>query len=833
MKKKLLLLLSIIATFGVVHAATDYGIEVNGTKITSSKLSFSIGSGTVTYFPSQNYLLVKNVSINRTGSGDAGIKVVASSNRADDDFQLYLEGSNTIRSQNGNAIVISQSKTSIIIQNGSSYILSNGTGYNALSVLLCNVSLQGEGKIQLASTNGTTISGDSYYSSNLTLSAKDCQIGGYDDGGSSFSINTGQSRITYFNKVTVSPSDYSGSDNYYNYQTRVSLFKTGSTSKLPVDNVLQWSNTGSVQFKYPSGTYFNSSSHQLVNSSTSLYDKDIIVSDEQIKSGYYAIGDFIYGTASYNGYTVAALMTYTDIFRRKRPTSVDVPGFVTINGSERPIWVNSTSLAGLSYVNTVRYRFGVVGIETNAMSGMTSLTKVYLPSSLRSLGSLAFNGAGSTSNYLTVCWATVNPNATSIASNSFSNISMGIKFYTSTTNWYYRLQNYSQLMNYGTIEGVDPLACSDVQIGNNYYVITQGFMSSASGEMSLIGSATGTTSVTLNSSNCSVTRGGKNYYCTCIADWAYANTGITSFYIEYPGVKTIEEHAFTLCYDLKHLTIGEGVTTIGSQALTYNGLTSVTWNAINCADFSSTGIFYASSGKVVQINNFTFGNKVKHIPAYLLKYVHLLSSITIPSSVTSIGTNAFTDCTGLKYVYWNTKSMSDFSSSSAPFAGLNIYYFNFASDVQRIPAYLCYGLSKLSSLTVPSTVTAIGKCAFYNCSGIRDIYPMMMNPQDLTYGSSIFDGVDKEACKLTVPVGTLAKYKNTLPWKLFFNIVQVDGTIPGDVNADGHVSSVDVTALYNYLLNGDSSELVNGDQDGDGHISSVDITVVYNIMLGN
>jgi len=47
------------------------------------------------------------------------------------------------------------------------------------------------------------------------------------------------------------------------------------------------------------------------------------------------------------------------------------------------------------------------------------------------------------------------------------------------------------------------------------------------------------------------------------------------------------------------------------------------------------------------------------------------------------------------------------------------------------------------------------------------------------------------------------------------------------------VSSVDVTALYNYLLNGDDSNLVNGDQDGDGHISSVDITAVYNILLGN
>ena len=55
--------------------------------------------------------------------------------------------------------------------------------------------------------------------------------------------------------------------------------------------------------------------------------------------------------------------------------------------------------------------------------------------------------------------------------------------------------------------------------------------------------------------------------------------------------------------------------------------------------------------------------------------------------------------------------------------------------------------------------------------------------------------------------------------------------VVGDVNNDGLVSSVDVTALYNYLLNGDSSSIVNGDQDGDGIISSVDITIVYNVLL--
>ena len=57
--------------------------------------------------------------------------------------------------------------------------------------------------------------------------------------------------------------------------------------------------------------------------------------------------------------------------------------------------------------------------------------------------------------------------------------------------------------------------------------------------------------------------------------------------------------------------------------------------------------------------------------------------------------------------------------------------------------------------------------------------------------------------------------------------------VAGDVNGDGYVSSVDVTALYNYLLNADSSAIVNGDQDNDGIITAVDITIIYNILLGN
>ena len=56
--------------------------------------------------------------------------------------------------------------------------------------------------------------------------------------------------------------------------------------------------------------------------------------------------------------------------------------------------------------------------------------------------------------------------------------------------------------------------------------------------------------------------------------------------------------------------------------------------------------------------------------------------------------------------------------------------------------------------------------------------------------------------------------------------------VTGDVNGDGSVTSADITALYNWLLNSDDNALVNGDQDGDGSITAGDVTVIYNILLG-
>ncbi|MBO4722181.1 MAG: dockerin type I repeat-containing protein [Muribaculaceae bacterium] len=69
--------------------------------------------------------------------------------------------------------------------------------------------------------------------------------------------------------------------------------------------------------------------------------------------------------------------------------------------------------------------------------------------------------------------------------------------------------------------------------------------------------------------------------------------------------------------------------------------------------------------------------------------------------------------------------------------------------------------------------------------------------------------------------------------KIKFTYGEQEEPVPGDVNGDGVVTASDVTAIYNYLLNDDTSLLINGDQNGDGNITSSDVTAIYNILLGN
>lgn len=81
----------------------------------------------------------------------------------------------------------------------------------------------------------------------------------------------------------------------------------------------------------------------------------------------------------------------------------------------------------------------------------------------------------------------------------------------------------------------------------------------------------------------------------------------------------------------------------------------------------------------------------------------------------------------------------------------------------------------------------------------------------------------------------MAAYGDMLSnWSNQILVTTLEGVTPivGDVNCDGDVTAVDITCLYNYLLNGDDTYLATSDVNGDGEITAVDITIIYSILLG-
>lgn len=106
-------------------------------------------------------------------------------------------------------------------------------------------------------------------------------------------------------------------------------------------------------------------------------------------------------------------------------------------------------------------------------------------------------------------------------------------------------------------------------------------------------------------------------------------------------------------------------------------------------------------------------------------------------------------------------------------------------------------------------------------------------PAGSTGELKVLGGAD-EGNEISSQQVTTARDKRWIPMKYQNgNWVEITTSIPGDVNGDGEVTAADVTALYDFMLNNDTSHIVNGDQTGDGVVTAADVTAVYTIMLNN
>ena len=213
-------------------------------------------------------------------------------------------------------------------------------------------------------------------------------------------------------------------------------------------------------------------------------------------------------------------------------------------------------------------------------------------------------------------------------------------------------------------------------------------------------------------------------------------------------------------------------------------------------------LYHTSDGNIVDIKGKDFGaNVVSHnvvngecviefdapitkIPAQAFAKSKIKGSLTIPNSVTTIGEEAFSNCTELKGSLTLSNSLKTIGDKA-------FYNCNSLNGSLTIPnTVTTIGISAFEkctgfngSLTIPHSVTTIGESAFCNCQGFKG---------DLTIPSSIttieaytFSDCSGFYGKLTIPNSV-----TTIGESAFFNCQGFKGdlTIPNSVTTIGRLA---------------------------------------------
>ena len=265
---------------------------------------------------------------------------------------------------------------------------------------------------------------------------------------------------------------------------------------------------------------------------------------------------------------------------------------------------------------------------------------------------------------------------------------------------------------------------------------------------------------------------------TSIGTGAFYGNGLIKAVILPAALQTIGDYAFSGT-NLTNVNIPKNVTKLGYESFACNNLKKVTFNALMPDDCQYA--FQGAGYNVYEGITVTFNNKVKWIPARIF-YKSNVAQVTIPETVTSIGTSAF---------YGN---------------GL-IKTVTIPTSMQTIGDYAFYGTS-LTSITIPKKITYLGYEAF-NCNKLKAVRFNAQKADKCQYafqgaGNKVYDG-------MTVTIGSDV---TTLPYRTFEGANVASVKIPSSVTSIGSSAFRNCTNLTYAWIAGKNTAIGSSAFDG-------------------
>ena len=203
---------------------------------------------------------------------------------------------------------------------------------------------------------------------------------------------------------------------------------------------------------------------------------------------------------------------------------------------------------------------------------------------------------------------------------------------------------------------------------------------------------------------------------TSIGNYSFDGCGLLSQVTLPESLETIGSGAFQNCTSLSTLTIPENVSHIDNGAFWYTPIETLYYNAINCHLGYSTramgGVFNADA-----LKNLIIGDKVEIIPSLLADGINL-TSLTVGESVKTIEDDAFIN--GAKKLNSLVWKAIDIAKMPRNWSCNNLSQLTFGNKVTRIPDELCLNARNLKNIELPSSVTTIGEKSFSG-TGIKSI----------------------------------------------------------------------------------------------------------------